>query len=147
LRALDLLGQALKRDAHYGLALAGAAFLHQSLDVNCWSEDQQRNRQVSVDLARCALQGSGDNPIVLANAAFVLGYFEPDTNPAIILIDRALDLNPSYATGWVRSGWLRLLAGQTDLVIAHFEKSLRLKPLRRAFGPACSPMISRRCPC
>jgi hypothetical protein len=33
MRALDLLGQALKRDAHYGLALSQAAFLHQNLDL------------------------------------------------------------------------------------------------------------------
>jgi tetratricopeptide (TPR) repeat protein len=64
-----------------------------------------------------------------------------------MLMDRALDRNPSYAAGWVRSGWLRLLAGQTDLAIAHFEKSLRLNPLRRApasFGIAVGHFFARR---
>ena len=147
LRALDLLGEALKRDAQFGLALAQAAFLHETLDVNGWSEDPQRNRQQGLDLARRALQASPDNPIVLGAAAHVLGYYEPDIDPAIILIERALDLNPNYATGWVRSGWLRLLAGQTDLAIAHFEKSLRLNPLRRApasFGIGVGHFFARR---
>jgi adenylate cyclase len=58
--------------------------------------------------------------------------FEPDINPAIVLIDRALDLNPSFAIGWIWSGWLRLWSGQADLAIEHFEKSLRLNPRRKA---------------
>jgi tetratricopeptide (TPR) repeat protein len=129
------------------LALAKAASLQQNLDVNCWSEDQQRNRQVSLNLARHALQASGNNPIVLADASFVLGYFEPDIDPAITHIDRALDLNPSYAVGWTRSGWLRLLIRQTDLAIEHFETSLRLNPLRKApatFGIAVGHFFARR---
>jgi TolB-like protein len=146
-RALHLLGQALKLDAQYGLALGQAAFLHQNLDVNCWSEDPQRNRQDGLDLARRALQASHDNPIVLSDAAFVFGYFEANIEPAVTLIDRALDLNPSYATGWRQSGWLRSWAGQTDVAIEHFETSLRLNPLRTApatFGIAVGHFFARR---
>src|SRR5499427_4948364 len=89
MRALDLLGRALNRDAHYGLALAQAAFLQITLDGNYWSEDQQRNRQDALDLARRALQALGDNPEVLGYAGHVLGYFEADIDTAITLIDRA----------------------------------------------------------
>jgi adenylate cyclase len=147
MRALDLLGEALKRDAQYGLALSLAAFLHQNLELNGWSEDQQRNREISLDLVRRALRAAGDNAIVLGDAAHVLGYFEPEIDPAIAIIDRALDLNPSYATGWVRSGWLRLMAGQRDLAIQHFERSLRLNPLRKgpaSYGIAVSHFFARR---
>jgi adenylate cyclase len=147
MHALDLLEQALRRDAQYGLALAQAAFLHQNLDVNCWTEDQQRNRKDGIDLAHRALQAAFDDPIVLGNVAIVLGYFEPDIDPAITLIDRALELNPGYATGWVRSGWLRSWAGQTDVAIEHFGKSLRLNPLRKApatFGIAVGHFFARR---
>src|SRR5262249_54924209 len=146
-RALDLLGQALKSDAHYGLALAEAASCQLLLDINGWSEDRRRNRQDSVDLARRALQVGGDNADVLGNVAYVLGYFEPDINPAIALIDRALDLKPSFALGWVRSGWLRLWAGQPELAIEHFGKSLRLNPLRKTpatFGIAVGHFFARR---
>ncbi len=97
-----------------------------------WCEDQQRIRQEGVDLARRALQASRDDPNVLAHVAHALGYFEPDIEPAITLIDRALDLNPSFAFGWSIKGWLRLWAGQADLAIELFEKSLRLDPLRTA---------------
>jgi hypothetical protein len=103
MRAFDLFGQALKRDSHYGLALAGAALGHTHLDVNFWSEDLQRNRQIGVSLARRALEAAGDDAEVLGDVAHVLGYFEPEIDPAISLIDRALKLSPSYAIGWTRS--------------------------------------------
>jgi adenylate cyclase len=60
----------------------------------------------------------------------VLGYFGEDVAAAIALIDRALELNPSFALGWQWSGWLRLWAGQPDVGIGHFETSLRLNPLQ-----------------
>jgi TolB-like protein len=132
LRALDLLGQVLRRDPYYASALALSAGCHQNLHLGGWSEDKERARQQSVDLARRALRVAGDDPYVLAEAAFVIGYFEHDINPAIALIDRSVELNPSFAIGWLRSGWLRLWAGQVDLGIEHFAKSLRLNPLRPA---------------
>jgi TolB-like protein len=147
MRALDLLGQALKRDPRYGLALGLAAMCHLMLDLNGWSEDRQRNRQDGVDLARRALQAAGDDANVLCDAAYVLGYSEPDIDPAITLIDRALELSPSFAVGWARSAWLRLWAGHSNLAIAHFEKSLRLNPLRKApatFGIAVGHFFARR---
>ena len=49
----------------------------------------------------------------------------------IALVERALALNPSFARGWVISGWLRLWAGYPDLAIEHFETSLRLSPRAR----------------
>jgi adenylate cyclase len=44
------------------------------------------------------------------------------------MIERCLALNPSFARGWMFSGFLRLYAGQCDLAIAHLEISLRLNP-------------------
>jgi TolB-like protein len=132
LLAIDLLQHALEIDPYYGPALALAANCHQNLDQNNWSEDPERERQQSVELARRAIRAAGDDPYVLCEAAFVIGYFESDIHPAIVLIDRSLELNPSFAFAWFRSGWLRLWAGQIDLGIEHFENSLRFNPLRPA---------------
>jgi tetratricopeptide (TPR) repeat protein len=70
------------------------------------------------------------------HVAHALGLFEPDIEPAITLINRALDLNPSFAFGWFIKGWLRLWAGQADVAIELFEKSLRLDPLRKTHANA-----------
>jgi adenylate cyclase len=65
---------------------------------------------------------------VLANAAIVLGYFGEEIGAAVGMIDRSLALNPSFARGWMFSGWLRLMAGETGPAIKHFETSARLNP-------------------
>jgi len=65
---------------------------------------------------------------VLGHVAFVFGYFGEDIESAIGMIERCLTLNPSFARGWMFSGFLRLYAGQCDRAIEHLEISLRLNP-------------------
>jgi adenylate cyclase len=131
LRALDLLGQAIEREPHYGPALAVAACCHQALEVNGWAEDPEATRRTSVGLARRALRSARDDPNVLALTAFVLGYFGEDMNVSLGLIDRCLALNPSCARGWHWSALLRVFAGQPELALEHFETYLRLSPRDR----------------
>ncbi len=132
--ALDLLGQAIGRDPGYGPALALAASCHQSLHVNGWTNDLEATRRNGLDLARQALQVAEEDPYVLANAAYVLGYFGEDIGAALALVDRSLELNPSFARGWIRSGWLRLWVGQADIAIEHFETFIRLSPRESRAG-------------
>ena len=110
-RALDLLGQAIERDPHYGPALALAAHCHRWLEVNGCTADPEAARRTSMELARRALRSAPDDPHVLGLAALVLGYFGEDMDVSLGLIDRCLTLNPSYAHGWYWSGLLRVFAG------------------------------------
>jgi tetratricopeptide (TPR) repeat protein len=126
--ALDLLGEALKRDPHYGPALVLAARCHHNLHLNGWTNDPESNRCQAVDLARRALGVAADDPAVLVTAAYVLAYFGEDIDAVIGLNDRALALNPSFARGWMLGGYLRLWAGQPEAAIIHFETTLRLNP-------------------
>jgi adenylate cyclase len=132
---LELLGRAIDRDPCYGPALAVAAFLHAQLDVNGWTDDREANRRTAMDLARRALRAAPDDPEVLAPSAFVLAWFGEDIDVALGLVDRCLDLNPSFARGWYWSAVLRLFAGKPDLAIKHFEASLRLSPRDRFGAP------------
>ncbi|HMD66251.1 MAG TPA: tetratricopeptide repeat protein [Stellaceae bacterium] len=135
LRALDLLGQAIERDPHYGPDLALAAHSHQFLAANDWADDRETNRRKGLDLARRALRFAPDDPDVLAFAGFTIGFLGDDINVAIRLIERSLALNPSFARGWLLSGILRNLAGDPDLAIEHFATSLRLSPRDRIGNP------------
>jgi adenylate cyclase len=83
------------------------------------------------DFARRALEVAGDDPAILANAAYTLGYLGEDIGATMALVDRALALNPSFARGWFISGVLRLYAGQPEIAIEHAEASLRLSPRAR----------------
>ena len=127
-RALELLGQAIERDPGYGPALALAAHCRQVLDITGSTTDRAGNRSEGIDLARRALRVAREDPDVLGRVAFVFGYFGEDLDAAIALIDRARELNPNFALGWFRSGWLRLWHGEPDLAIEHFQTSLRLSP-------------------
>ena len=131
LHALDLLGQAVERDPHYGPALALAAHCHLLLAVSGSTEDPETERRTSVDLARRALLIGPDDPDVLAPAAFVLGCFGEDIDVALGLIDHCCSLNPSCARGWFSSGVLRIFAGQPAVALEHFERLLRLSPRDR----------------
>jgi adenylate cyclase len=135
IRSLDLLERAIERDPQYGPALAQAAARQQDLHVNGWTSDPEAARGKGIELSRRALQVAGDDPEVLSRAAFTLGYFGEETDVAIGLLDRSLNLNPNAALGWQRSAWLRLWGGQPDLAIEHFESSLRLNPLEQRANP------------
>jgi len=133
--AVQLLERAMERDPHYGPALAFAAACYYRLCLDGRSKDPEVDSQRAVELARKALQVSGDDPVALANAAFALAYFGEDVGAMTALVDRALALNPSFARGWYISGVLRLMAGQPDLAIEHIEASMRLSPRARVgFG-------------
>ena len=133
--ALRLTEQAIERDPRYGPALAWAAYCFVALLHGNRSENREADRRKAVDFARRALQVAGDDPGVLANAAYALAYFGEDIRAMMALVDRALALNPSFARGWYISGVIELWAGQPDVAIEHVEASMRLSP-RAPIGPA-----------
>src|SRR5260370_3522221 len=132
--ALRLFEQAIERDPRYGPALAFAAFRRMQLCNDGFSADPDGDRHKGIDYARRALAVAGDDPIVLANGAQVLASFCEDIGAMIALIDRALRLNPSYARGWVASGYVRWLAGQPHLAIEHCKTATLLSPRARVGG-------------
>jgi adenylate cyclase len=134
-RSLALYGQALERDPHYALALVSAARRHTENHLNGWTDDPDDTRREALSLAQRALSADGNDPTVLSEGAPVLGFFGEDIAVALALADRALDLNPSFAVGWMRSGWLRAWAGHPDIAIEHFEKFIRFSPRESRYGP------------
>jgi adenylate cyclase len=134
-QGLEMLRRSIERDPGYGPALALAGHCHLALDAAGWTNDVAANRREGVQLARRALRAAGDDPGVLGNVAYVLAYFGEDIVAAMALIDRSLELNPSFAQGWARSAWLRLWAGQPDTAIEHFGTSMRLNPRDRRAEP------------
>jgi TolB-like protein len=128
---LHLLEQAIARDPHYGPALAWAAICCMRLLLDGRSKDSAADRLKGADSTRRALEVAGNDPGILANAAYALAYFGEVIGAMIALVDRALALNPSFARGWYISGALRTWAGRSDNAIEHLEASLRLSPRAR----------------
>ena len=129
--AMRLMDQAIERDPRYGpaLGLAAVCCLRQVMDGR--SENPAADSRRGVDLARRALEVTGDDPGVLANAALALGYFGEDIRATMVLVERALALNPSFARAWHISGILSLWAGKLDLAVERFEVAQRLSPRAR----------------
>jgi adenylate cyclase len=125
------LEDAIARDPGYATALAWAAVCCQALANDSRTQDLETVSRKGLDFARRALEGARDDPGALANAALALAYFGEDISSAVGLVDRALELNPSFARGWHISGILRRWAGQPDIAIEHVERSLRLSPRSR----------------
>jgi adenylate cyclase len=133
--ALRLLEQAIARDPRYGPALAWAAICCNRLLTDGRSQDPAADRLKGADLARRALEVAGDDPGILANAAYALAYYGEDIGAMMAFVDRALMLNPGYARGWHISGLLKLWAGQPDIAIEHADAALRLSPRARVGAP------------
>ena len=125
------LEQAIARDPGYRPALAWASFCCHRLLMAGWSEDPAADRREGIDFARRALEAAGDDPVVLANVAFVLAWFGEDIGAMMALADHALALNPNFARGWLLGGILRIYAGQPDVAIEHLEAALPLSPRAR----------------
>ena len=131
LRALELLSGAIERDPNCGPALAEAAQCHFELDLNGWADNREANSREAIDLAKRALRAAPDDPDVLANVGFVLGFFGEDILSCMALADRALDVNPNCARGWYWAGVLRNWTGCPDVAVGYFENCLRLMPRGR----------------
>src|SRR5271156_1264836 len=100
--ALGFLDQAIARDPRYGPALALAAVGHARLYD--WGEDVETNQEKGITRARLAVESAGDDPGVLALAAFPLSFLGEDIATQIELADRALVLNPSFSASLVFAG-------------------------------------------
>jgi adenylate cyclase len=126
-----LLDAAIARDPDFGPALAWAGICHIWMDTQGGLDDAGENRRVGLERGRRALQVAGDDPAILANAAFTLAYLGEDIGSMTTIVDRALQLNPSFARGWHASGAIRVHGGQYDLGIEHVKNSMRLSPRAR----------------
>jgi adenylate cyclase len=127
-QALALLEEAIARDPNYGLALAWAAICCMRLCIDGTGLDREADSRKGADYARRALRVGGNDPGVLANAAFALAYFGEDLSAMMALTDRALSLNPNFARGWTVSSRIRGWAGELETAIEHAETALRLSP-------------------
>jgi TolB-like protein/class 3 adenylate cyclase len=134
-KALEFLQRAIDTDKDCGPALSLAAMCQMRLVREGWAQEPEAAGRNGVELARQALQAAGDDPGILANAAFVLVNFGEEIGAMMALVDRALTITPSFSRGWFLSGVLRLWAGQHDLAIEHAETALRLSPRERAGTP------------
>ena len=127
--SIDLLEKAIVLDSRYALAQAAAAMAYSQSLVQGWSIDPKAHRDRGLELAKRALREAPDDPGVLNFVATAQWQLGEDLDDAMALVDRSLALNPGSAIAWQTSGWIRIVAGKTDIGIEHLSTALRLDPL------------------
>jgi TolB-like protein len=131
-KALQYFYAAIDKDRDYSTPYGLAAACHFLSKVNNWEADLDRKE--IANLVDAAAEIGGDDPIALAWAGHVHAFFFKDVERALLLTNRALELDVNLAPAWLRSGWVRGYAGDADGAIASVNNAIQLDPLDpRAF--------------
>ena len=126
--ALRLLGESLRLDPGYPLALALASWCCAQQVVYNWTDRPGEVRAEGLQLARAALEQDSNDPMVLTALGAAETVLVGDLESAVTHINKALVLDPNFAWGWTRSGWVNSYLGNSEVAISHFEKAIRLSP-------------------
>lgn len=127
-KGLELLGEALKIDPDYPLALALAAWCWAQRSVYNWWDDPSEAKDEALKLADRAARQSGEDPLILTVVGTV-HTFARNYGVARVLLERALAIDPNSAWAECRLGWLDVYSDQGEKAKEHFERALRLSPL------------------
>jgi TolB-like protein len=126
--ALANLYRAIELDPNYATAYGFAARLYVQRNTGGWVEDYSREWGEAERLARRAIELGQDDAVALSCAAFALCELCGDPKSAILCVDRATALNPSLASAWLYSAWIRCEIADADTALAHLQCVRRLSP-------------------
>jgi TolB-like protein len=126
-KALQLFNAAIAKDRDFSTPYGLAASCHHFAKANGWASTFDEG-EISRLVERAADIGT-DDAVALCWAGHVHAYFFRDLERALLLIDRALELDVNLAVAWQRSGWVRGYAGEPDAAIESLNKAIRLNPL------------------
>lgn len=127
--ALRLFSRAIELDRDFAAAYGMAAWCYVWRKANGWMTDRAHEIAEADRLARRAVALANDDAVALARGGHALAFVAGDLDAGAAFIDRALVLNPNFATAWYLSGWVRVFLGETELAIDHLVRAMRLSPL------------------
>jgi TolB-like protein/tetratricopeptide (TPR) repeat protein len=125
--ALKLFYAAMEKDRDFSTPYGLAASCYLLAKASDWRSHFDE-KEISLVVERAADIGTND-PVALCWAGHAHAYFFKDVDRALLLIDRALELDENLAIAWQRSGWVRGYAGEPDHAIESLNKAIRLNPL------------------
>lgn len=129
-KAVEYFRRATEIDPNYALAFAGLADTYTVLAANRFDlvTCAEAHRQAQAAAAR-ALHLDGSLPEALAAVGVVKEHFEGDLEGAERMYRRALDLNPSFSTVYMRYGFLLLTLGRDEEAVRQMRRAHELDPL------------------
>jgi TolB-like protein len=126
-KALQYFYAAIEKDRDFSTAYGLALSCHLLGKANGWTPTPYES-EIARLVERAADIGA-DNPVALCWAGHAQAYFFKDVERALLLIDRALEIDVNLAIAWQRSGWVRGYAGDPDGAISSLKKATQLNPL------------------
>ncbi len=126
--ALELLQRAIEIDPGYAPALAYAAWCYEQRLLHDWPTKRESDAETATELARAALAIKSGDAAAISMAAFVLTIVGHDYDGGRRAAERAIDLNPNSANICWKVGWVIMFAGDPEVALPVFERSLRLSP-------------------
>jgi len=127
--AIRLAARAAESDPSFALPLALGAYCYVIRRSQAWQTDAKHDVAEGVRLAKAALALDQVDASVLAYAGHALGQLGRDYDAAIVLVNRALSLNPNLAIAHLSAGWLQNFLGNPQAALEHFDRQIRLSPL------------------
>lgn len=126
--ALRLAGEAIRLDPGYAVAHAHASWCHFWAFANDWTASAEHSKAEAFRLIHAALRLDANDPAVLSIAALCATAIAGDLSSAKAYVDKALALDPNYAWGWNRAGYIAIYRDRIDEALACFERAARLSP-------------------
>ncbi len=131
-KALKLFYAAIDKDPEFATPYGLAASCYLFAKANGWQAEFDE-AEISRLTERAVAVGN-DDAVALCWAGHVRAFFFKEVDRALLLINRALELDVNLAVAWQRNGWVRGYAGDSDGAIESLNKAMRLDPLdRRVF--------------
>ncbi len=127
--ALRMFQQALQLDPTSAAAYAFASQCYTWSKSFGWLNEPASEIAEGVRLARRAIELGRSEAITLLLAGFAISYLEGDLDTGSAAIDRALELNPNFASAWGLSGWVKGFRGEQDLAIDCVQRAIKLSPV------------------
>jgi TolB-like protein/class 3 adenylate cyclase len=127
--ALRLFYRASELDPDFATTYGMAAWCYVWRKMNGWMIEPARDIAETKRLAGRASSLGKDDAVALSFGGHALVYVASEVEAGAALVDRALVLNPNLAAAWTASGWVRTVLGDTDAMIEHMARAMRLSPL------------------
>lgn len=129
LAAIELFEAALERDPEYGLALAMKAWALAQRTAYLWSDTPKEVRAEATHLAKRAIEFAGDHVLTLVGIGAAISMCSEEIDRASEIIERALEIDPNSAWGWMRKGYIHVYSDEAPEARAAFDQAIELSPL------------------
>jgi TolB-like protein len=127
-RAIALFARAIERDPTFAGAYAMMIRCYSQRKASGWVRDREAETAETQRLALVVVDLAPDDALCLAMAGIGYGFVVGQPEKGVRLTERALQLNPNLAVGWLFSSWIHVWLGLPETAIEHATRAMRLSP-------------------